>query len=509
MDWQFHGHVGDVDAVTHLINSLFLSGSVVLGIILTVIGSCFMAFGNTYMKRGLHLQQEKCLGTADRNIPSMAYHEITWWIGIISYTFGALIHVIALGFAPASILAPMNSFGLVANAFAAATLLDEHFGCFELVSTVGVIFGICLCALASVLPSNSLSKKYDGIDSWSDPYYLLYIIFCFICALAVLIVINNEEAKYNEEKDIQTRRAVLKTMDEESFGFSTSNQSSPQQQISSPNTNKIKVSLPEYPQYISMLYGLLAGLIGAQCVLEIKEIVAWGEYAMKNPATWMYHIQPYVAFVVFGISTWLQMHFLNLGLARGDATLVVPAYYVFWTLFSTFGGFSKFHEFQGFTLSMTIIFTIGIIITTVFVIIMSIREILAFKKAVDENVPHDDEVESMPENMESVRSKLDVQLPLSMGVLTMIHAGRLAGRYFANASTNLLRKTRSASDLLLQNKGSIELIFPHKDIWTLPSNVHSSAIVMDGNSSYQSTIWRPKAVNELVFDEGSHYEEIK
>lgn len=32
------------------------------------------------------------------------------------------------------------------------------------------------------------------------------------------------------------------------------------------------------------------------------------------------------------------MHFLNSGLARGDATLVVPAYYVSWTIFGTFGG---------------------------------------------------------------------------------------------------------------------------------------------------------------------------
>lgn len=33
-----------------------------------------------------------------------------------------------------------------------------------------------------------------------------------------------------------------------------------------------------------------------------------------------------------------QIHFLNLGLARGDATLVVPTYYVSWTFFGTLGG---------------------------------------------------------------------------------------------------------------------------------------------------------------------------
>lgn len=37
------------------------------------------------------------------------------------------------------------------------------------------------------------------------------------------------------------------------------------------------------------------------------------------------------------------MHFLNLGLARGDATVVIPAYYVSWTVFGTLGGTKKDH----------------------------------------------------------------------------------------------------------------------------------------------------------------------
>lgn len=482
--------------------------SLTIGIILTIVGSCFMAFGNAYMKKGLHIQQQKCNNNLQTNVSSMAYNEVTWWIGIVSYTFGAIIHIIALGFAPASILAPMNSFGLVANAFAAATLLDEQFGIFELVSTIGVIFGIFLCAIASVIPTETPATKYSGIESWSDPYYLIYIIFCFISALAVLIVINNEEAKYNEQKEIQTRRAILKSLDEDSLSVIPTEKASPNDSLNFLNTHtKIKIVLPKYPKYISMLYGFLSGLIGAQCVLEIKEMVAWGEFALQHTKDWMYNIQPYVSFIFFSISTWLQMHFLNLGLAMGDATLVVPTYYVFWTLFSTFGGFTKFHEFEGFTFLMTIIFFLGIIITTSFVIVMSIREILAFKKAVDESVTDNGDgiIEEAPELDRVKGNMLDTQLPLSMGVLTMIHAGKLAGKYFMNASAQL-RKTRSASDLIGEKRGSIEITSRQKDIWTLPSNVNYSNTNDPNASIYQNSVWRPKPINELVFEDVEYRE---
>ncbi|TRY51635.1 Magnesium transporter NIPA [Cryptosporidium tyzzeri] len=481
--------------------------SLTIGIVLTIVGSCFMAFGNAYMKKGLHIQQQKCINNSQTNVYSMAYNEVTWWIGVISYAFGAIVHIIALGFAPASILAPMNSFGLVANAFAAATLLDEQFGIFELISTVGVIFGICLCAIASVIPTEAPTTKYSGIESWSDPYYLIYIIFCFICALAVLIVINNEEAKYNEQKEIQTRRAILKSLDEDSLGIIPTGKVSPNNSLNLNNHAKIKINLPKYPKYISMLYGFLAGLIGAQCVLEIKEMVAWGEFALQHTKDWMYNIQPYLAFIFFSTSTWLQMHFLNLGLAMGDATLVVPAYYVFWTLFSTFGGFTKFHEFEGFTFIMTIIFSFGIVITTSFVIVMSIREILAFKKAVDESVTDNDGItEEVPKLDRMKGNMLDTQLPLAMGVLTMINAGKLAGKYFMNASGQL-RKTRSASDLIGEKRGSIEITTRQKDIWTLPSNVNYSNANDPNSSTYQNSVWRPKPINELVFED-VEYKEI-
>ncbi|KAF7457232.1 putative inner membrane complex protein [Cryptosporidium felis] len=493
------------DSYFHTLTTNFPIVSLFIGIVLTIVGSCFMAFGNAYMKKGLHLQQQKSSIHSQNGIPSMAYNEITWWIGVISYAFGAVVHIVALGFAPASILAPMNSFGLVANAFAAATLLDERFGIFELISTIGVIFGIFLCAIASVIPTETPAIQYSGIESWSDPYYLIYIIFCFICALAVLIIINNEEAKYNEQKEIQTRRAILKSLDENAICVIPADQPSPNNFPNFNNHQKISISLPKYPQYISMLYGLLAGLIGAQCVLEIKEMVVWGEYAINHPRDWMYNLQPYIAFLFFSVSTWLQMHFLNLGLAMGDATLVVPAYYVFWTLFSTFGGFTKFHEFEGFTVLMTVIFSLGIIITTSFVIVMSIREILAFKKAVDERVPNDNGVEENQKATGSKSDMLDVQLPLAMGVLTMIHAGKLAGRYFMNASAKL-RKTRSASDLIGEKRGSIEIMNKQKDIWTLPSNVNYSNMNETNPSTYQNSLWRPKPINELVFEDVKYSE---
>eukprot|EP00921_Rhytidocystis_pertsovi_P026369 GHVQ01042529.1.p1 GENE.GHVQ01042529.1~~GHVQ01042529.1.p1 ORF type:complete len:365 (-),score=57.08 GHVQ01042529.1:15-1109(-) len=123
------------------------TGTLLAGILLTAFGSSIMAFGSTLMKLGLHLEAQK-----QQQPVTYPCWEPTWWSGFGGYGLGAAFHVIALAFAPASVLAPMNSIGLIANAVAAATILREQFGWIEGISTAGTVVGVTLCAIASFLP---------------------------------------------------------------------------------------------------------------------------------------------------------------------------------------------------------------------------------------------------------------------------------------------------------------------------------------------------------------------
>ncbi|XP_026191281.1 uncharacterized protein LOC113146868, partial [Cyclospora cayetanensis] len=97
--------------------------SLYLGVFLTLAGSLLMAGGSTLMKLGLSVEDEDTMRgqSCDQQ----------WLWGFGAYVIGAALHVIALGFAPASVLSPMNSIGLIANAVASA-VSPESANCFSL-----------------------------------------------------------------------------------------------------------------------------------------------------------------------------------------------------------------------------------------------------------------------------------------------------------------------------------------------------------------------------------------
>lgn len=55
-----------------------------------------------------------------------------------------------------------------------------------------------------------------------------------------------------------------------------------------------------------------------------------------------------------------QLYWINMGLARYDALIQVPVFYVFWTLFDVIGGAVYYDEFRGFTPRQFSGFFIGI-----------------------------------------------------------------------------------------------------------------------------------------------------
>ncbi|CBZ55189.1 conserved hypothetical protein [Neospora caninum Liverpool] len=520
--------------------------SLFIGILLTLTGSVMMAGGSTMMKVGLHLDSE---GT--KNATSLMC-EPMWLSGFAAYTFGALMHVVALAFAPASVLAPMNSIGLIANAITAATVLKEPFGFQEFLFTGGTALGVTLCACATLLPHDQfvnmgsdtvMSEKDLALYSWRDPWYLAYLACCVVPGFGTLIYVNSEESAALEEQErymMASPRANMKRIElarlsasQASSGAGVdgnvvnlaalSNSENPGGATQATLKSKIlrdiqgggddshcalldegtqqqspgKKTVP-YSRCIGLCYGFLAGLTGAQCVLELKELAACVHSGMDDPAIW-HHPQPYLVIVFLVASVWTQIHFLNLGLARGEATLVVPTYYVSWTFFGTLGGFAKFHEIQGFSVGAITLFGLGFGLTILCIAILAVQEMTVLRRYVDERVPDLPEAELDLPTQELQEQQLAKQVTLAMGLFPFSMLGRTVGRKRFRPLYQRFRRTRStASDTALNDSyGELTLSSAGVGAYTLPHNLHfnrnSESLTWDSRTRREHTFERARA----------------
>ncbi|CDJ65581.1 hypothetical protein, conserved [Eimeria necatrix] len=462
--------------------------SLYLGVFLTLSGSLLMAGGSTLMKLGLSVEDADALSgqSCDQQ----------WVWGFAAYVLGACMHVVALGFAPASVLSPMNSIGLIANAVASATVLKEPFGFQELLFTGGCAFGVFLCACASVLPrtefvdlGSDLDSRYVGLYSWHDPWYLAFLGLCCGLGFGALVYLNSVESALLEEKEQQLLRQTDRDIallpprgpSEQDYAQKDAGPST----MLSPRS-QTKQSL--YPRLVGLCYGFLAGLVGSQCILEVKEIGTCVRYGLTQSSIW-FSPQPYLVCCFLGLSVWMQIHFLNLGLARGDATTIVPTYYVVWTFFGTLGGFAKFHEVQGFSASALILFGLGFGLTAMCIILLAVEEMRNLRKYVDQQVPGIDDEEADLAAQDLVEQRLSKRVTFAMGMFPISSLGRTAGRRRFRPVYQRFRRTRStASDTALGDAYG-ELTLGSTSVagaYTLPPNLHFPRRSADQGYSQQN-----------------------
>jgi hypothetical protein len=68
-----------------------------------------------------------------------------------------------------------------------------------------------------------------------------------------------------------------------------------------------------------------------------------------------------------------QIYWINIGLARYDALLQIPVFFVVWTLFDVIGGGVYYDEFAGFSALQFVLFCLGVVVIFCGVVILSNR----------------------------------------------------------------------------------------------------------------------------------------
>ncbi|CEM23185.1 unnamed protein product [Vitrella brassicaformis CCMP3155] len=189
----------------------------ICGAIMTVTGATMCCLGS-------HLQKAAGLNTMiprdgtffDRHVGYIPRIPWRWWWGMIIYISGNAVHMLALAFAPASVLSPMNSVSLFFSAIIGSVMHGELLGSREWLSTTLIVLGVVSCTYASVNPSIHRHKSLQeqvGADFFGtpDPWYVAYMILLFAGILGCLVWANHVEAHHSQtlEKKLaqeQTKR---------------------------------------------------------------------------------------------------------------------------------------------------------------------------------------------------------------------------------------------------------------------------------------------------------------
>ncbi|KAH0471949.1 MAG: uncharacterized protein KVP18_003455 [Porospora cf. gigantea A] len=402
-----------------------------------------MAAGSVFTKKGI--EQHAMLTGRLRMYPVSSP---TWAVSQAAYLFGVLVHFAALAFAPASVLAPTNSVGLVVNALMSAIVLHEPVTVSAVAGICGILVGLTMCGAAGFLPHGGQNPDVSGIDSWSDPWFLVFlgvVLASVTLGLAMVTTYESMWEKYFWGSQFSTHVRAGHT-EAPLPGYSPASRSDVVccgVHISPPDFTR---GAEGFPLWVGIIYGVMAGVVGSFVVLELKEFLA----VVTGSAPWG-RFQLYLSLGILVASTLGSNHMLSLGLSRGKAMIVIPTYYVSWTLCGTLGGVTKFHEGQNLTRLQLSLMCGGVLCTLLSVLPLAVSDLSRLSKTMARILRiADSKGEAAPTRT--------LGLPLSLAMVTL---EGMAGKGREPRYTPLMTKAYSLEFPRLQTRQKQAVLSAH------------------------------------------------
>ncbi|KAI0092470.1 magnesium transporter NIPA-domain-containing protein [Irpex rosettiformis] len=266
-----------------------------------------------------------------------------WWFGFTLMNIGEMGNFISYAFAPASVVAPLGTFALVANCVFAPVMLKEKFRKRDIFGIIIAIVG----AVTVVLSANPSDTRLDPATLLRAISQKVFIVFSLIYIAAAL---------------------VLSSLSESSIG-----------------TKHVFVDI-----------GLCA-IFGGFTVLSTKAISTlltkeWFEIFTE----WITY--PIIA-VLLGTGIG-QIRYLNRALMRFDSKIVVPTQFVMFNLSAIVGSAILYGDFQRATFHQIVTFLYGCAATFagVFIIAWAPSKYTMSDDEVEGPTPHDEDLETAPTN---------------------------------------------------------------------------------------------------------------
>ena len=266
--------------------------------------------------------------------------KLFWLVGMACIVTSAGGDTVALNFGAQSVVAPLSSLTLVANAFIAKAMHGEEMTRRDYMATGLIIIG-CVLSVAFAQHKDTLYCAEIIWNQFSEPGVIVYLLLIIAVVFAGMLF-----SKWAE---------------------------------------RVRTELgPDSALYIKwgklhrFSYAGVSGICGAQSVLFMKIIIELftntTAQASQTGVIFLGMWQTYPLIIALCACVALQIYWLNLGLARFDALYNVPVFQCFWMLFGVIAGGVFFHEFATFSLFQASMFSLGVLFCLTGVAVLSSRK---------------------------------------------------------------------------------------------------------------------------------------
>ncbi|KAL7749793.1 hypothetical protein RI367_004669 [Sorochytrium milnesiophthora] len=233
------------------------------------------------------------------------WREPTWWIGMILMIAGETGNFMAYGFAPASVIAPLGTVALIANAIIAPLALGERFRRQDLLGVLLAIVG----AVVVVSSAKQTETQFDPnglVDLFLQTQFLVYVLCTVLIGL---------------------------------FLVSASNQ---------------------WGRHIIVVDLGLVAIFGSYTVLSTKALATLLGLTFVRMFTFPITYLMVAVMISTGV---LQIRYLNHALAHFDSTAVIPTQFVLFTISVIIGSAILYRDFEDMSSHNIIVFCFGCILT--------------------------------------------------------------------------------------------------------------------------------------------------
>ena len=148
-------------------------------------GVAFAFFGNLGIAASLCVQKKAHNIIIENGDKIRFFQSPMWWAGMVVNIIGEVGNLLAYGFAPASVVAPVGAVGVVGNCFFAWYFLHELFGFRGIVGSGIVMGGVILVVLGAPEEPHlemDVNRFYDFVVK---PIPIAY--FCVACVSGIVI----------------------------------------------------------------------------------------------------------------------------------------------------------------------------------------------------------------------------------------------------------------------------------------------------------------------------------
>ncbi|KXJ16072.1 NIPA-like protein 2 [Exaiptasia diaphana] len=278
------------------------SKSIFIGSALAIGGNLLISISMNIQKYS-HIQQSK----AEEEVHYLKSK--TWWVGLVLMVLGEIGNFSAYGFAPASLVAPLGTTTVIANAIIAVVFLKEKVRYQD-------AFGVLLAIVGAFLLITFSTKEFAELTGSELAFYMKQWPFLVYLVIEVVIfcVLLYVQMKYNVENVV----------------------------------------------VFLMLVALLGSLtvISAKAVSSMLNITFGGDSQLGHPLL-------YVMLIVMVATAVAQVKFLNKAMKSFEATVVVPTNFVLFTISAIISGIVLYREFYGLTFLEIFMFLFGCVLSFV------------------------------------------------------------------------------------------------------------------------------------------------